>query len=156
MIYAIPSHRDKIAPHFSEAEQFLILDDRKGRSISIDNPAKEITGCKGKKALLDMLIMNGVEAVVVRNIGERLLTKLLSCNVDIYQATRMSQLSSIHPSGLEKIMDCSAAKQSINHLNKVGCSEGRKTERIQAKILAPRLIGVVAKMLNFRKGEEGL
>lgn len=153
MIYAVPCNNATIAGHYSKANQFLIVDDNKTQSFFIDNPAVSVGGCQGKKQLVEQLIKHHVDTVVIRNIGERLLTKLFYRNISVYKANRNSELMSVHPSQLEIVTDLSAARPSINHKKK-GChSEKTRDANSHSKKLSPQTVKSLRQVLGLHSQE---
>lgn len=149
MIYAVPCNHTTIAGHYSKAHQFLIVDDNKTQSFFIDNPAISVGGCQGKKQLVEQLIKHRVDTVVIRNIGERLLTKLFNHNISVYKANRHSELMSVHPSQLEIVTSLNAARPSINHKKK-GChSEKTREANSHSKKLSPRTVKSLRQILGL-------
>ena len=73
-----------LAGHFTRAEQLQILNLEGNVIATLANPAAA-EGCHGKQALLDALAHHQVGQVVVRNIGERMLGRLLAANIRVLQ-----------------------------------------------------------------------
>ncbi len=73
-----------LAGHFTRAEQLQILNPEGNVIATLPNPAAA-EGCHGKQALLDALTHHQVGQVVVRNIGERMLGRLLAVNIRVLQ-----------------------------------------------------------------------
>ena len=84
MITAIPMSRDKIASHFSKAERFVFIDAQGHELAAQANPGLQ-EGCAGKAKILTLLQQQQVQRVIVRNIGERLLSRLLDADLNVFQ-----------------------------------------------------------------------
>ncbi|TCI01717.1 hypothetical protein EZV61_17250 [Corallincola luteus] len=83
MITAIPMDSDTVASHFSKATSFVFFNEE-GKAIgSKQNPALR-ANCQGKAKLLQMLAEYRVERLVVRNIGEKMLQRLLSLSFSVF------------------------------------------------------------------------
>lgn len=149
MIYAVPCNESTIAGHYSKANRFLIVDDDKTQSFFITNPAVSISGCKGKKQLVELLIKHRVDSVVIRNIGERLLSKLFNHNISVYKAKPRSELMSIHPSQLDPVTDLSSARPSSNH--KISCchSEQKNHQQHRQSKLSPKTVNSLRQVLRI-------
>lgn len=84
MITAIPMSRDKIASHFSKADSFVFIDQQGTQLAQLPNPGLQ-AGCAAKAEILTLLRQQQVERVIVRNIGERLLSRLLNAELSVFQ-----------------------------------------------------------------------
>lgn len=84
MITAIPVKDEQISNHFSKA-QSLVFVDGLGKQIGhCDNLGAE-DNCAGKQQLVDLIVAHRAERVLVRNIGQRMLGKLLACELEVHQ-----------------------------------------------------------------------
>ena len=84
MITAIPVNDDRVANHFTKASHLVLVDERGVELSRTENPALGAY-CSGKRKLVDLLVQQQVSRVVVRNIGERMLGKLLGHQIAVYQ-----------------------------------------------------------------------
>ncbi|WP_417760872.1 NifB/NifX family molybdenum-iron cluster-binding protein [Shewanella sp.] len=84
MITAIPMTGDKIANHFSKADSFLFIDEHGATLAESDNPALA-QGCAAKANIIKLLQQQQAQRVVVRNIGERLLARLIQSKFAVFQ-----------------------------------------------------------------------
>lgn len=82
---AIPMQDDRIASHFTKADHFIFLDDQGVIKSTKSNPATD-SGCSGKSALHKLIIDEKAQRVIVRNIGQRSLAKLLAKGLQVFQA----------------------------------------------------------------------
>ena len=117
MITAIVIDQDRIANHFTKAPSML-LTNANGQVIEqAANPAAD-DGCHGKKALLSFLKARGVQRVIVRNIGERMLSQLLAQDIAVYQTncgrTPLSDL--MRNIGLRQLFEASQGRPSLQYL----------------------------------------
>lgn len=137
MITAIPMNNDRVANHFTKASCLVFLDERGVEVNRVENPARE-AGCAGKKKMIDLLSEQKVNQVVVRNIGERMLGKLLTGQFAVYQTdcTTLS-VSTLHDpltNGLVQLHQASQGRPSLKHEAKNkscgGCgAEGNVSEK---------------------------
>lgn len=135
MITAIPMNDDRIASHFTKANCLVFLDERGVEINRVDNPALA-ANCAGKQKMVDLLAEQRVNQVVVRNIGEQMLGKLLARQFAVYQTNcgrrLASELGDPVASGLIQLNQASQGRQSLNHETKkksggCGCNhEGSK------------------------------
>ncbi len=118
MITAIPMNDDRVANHFTKANCLVFLDERGIEINRVDNPALA-EGCAGKQKMVDLLAEQQVDRIVVRNIGEQMLGKLLARQFAVYQTNcgRRSAHELVDPiaSGLLQLHQASQGRQSLNH-----------------------------------------
>lgn len=120
MITAIPVTKKRLAAHFTKAEQFNFYDDKMQLIDPCMNPAASDETCAGKNALLSMLMEHKTVRVVVRNIGQRMLGKLLTFNVGILEASTSDldavlQLLKTQSDLLVPLTDESQGRPSLKH-----------------------------------------
>ena len=132
MITAIPMNDDRVASHFTKASCLVFLDERGVEINRVDNPALA-ANCAGKQKMVDLLAEQQVNRVVVRNIGEQMLGKLLARQFAVYQTNcgrrLASELGDPVASGLVQLNQASQGRQSLNHEAKKksgGCSCGHE------------------------------
>lgn len=125
MIYAIPNRDNTISNHFMKAPQFALLD---SQSLTIDmvlNPAdKPEASCHDKKSIITLIAEKKADAVVVRNIGERALGKLLSSGLRVFQIAQKTTLETVLSTPMAELTHSSQGRPSVNHQNKGGCCSG--------------------------------
>ncbi|MGL6599232.1 NifB/NifX family molybdenum-iron cluster-binding protein [Aeromonas veronii] len=97
-----------LAGHFTRAEQLQILNPEGNVIATLANPAAA-EGCHGKQALLDALAHHQVGQVVVRNIGERMLCRLLAANIRVLQcrSARLPLPALLAPANLQPLTEAS-------------------------------------------------
>ncbi|CNK89736.1 NifB/NifX family molybdenum-iron cluster-binding protein [Yersinia enterocolitica] len=138
MITVVPMNEDRVANHFAKANYLVFLDEQGVEINRVDNPALS-ANCAGKKKMIDLLVEQQVNQVVVRNIGEQMLGKLLARQFAVYQtdcgSRLLRELSDPIASGLVPLSQSNQGRQSLNHdaKNKSdGCccaSEGKAPEK---------------------------
>lgn len=122
MIYAIPHNGDSVANHFMKAKQFAFIDEHSSLIENAVNPAATNNStCSDKKATVTMLTAMKADAVVVRNIGERSLNKLLGSGMRVFQVATHTPIAEVLKSNLQELTDASQGRPSINHQQKDGC-----------------------------------
>ncbi|MFQ1765685.1 NifB/NifX family molybdenum-iron cluster-binding protein [Aeromonas veronii] len=109
-----------LAGHFTRAEQLQILNPEGNVIATLPNPAAA-EGCHGKQALLDALAHHQVGQVVVRNIGERMLSRLLAANIRVLQcrSVRLPLPALLAPANLQPLTEASQGRPSRRHQSKV-------------------------------------
>ncbi|EPP4132536.1 NifB/NifX family molybdenum-iron cluster-binding protein [Vibrio vulnificus] len=78
---AIPLHQDKISGHFMKAERFALINSLGEVVAYLANPAFN----QAKARCVQQLLAAGVTQLMVKNIGQKSLAKLLSKGVAVYQ-----------------------------------------------------------------------
>ncbi|WP_439840326.1 NifB/NifX family molybdenum-iron cluster-binding protein [Aeromonas veronii] len=108
-----------LAGHFTRAEQLQILNPEGNVIATLANPAAA-EGCHGKQALLDALAHHQVGQVVVRNIGERMLRRLLAANIRVLQcrSARLPLPALLAPANLQPLTEASQGRPSHRHQSK--------------------------------------
>ncbi len=85
IITAIPMNDDHIAGHFAKAERFVFVDEQGSTLAEIANP---VAGNECKSALAELLQAQGARRIVLKNIGSKMLGKLLGSGLAVYQASQ--------------------------------------------------------------------
>jgi predicted Fe-Mo cluster-binding NifX family protein len=132
MIIAIPMNDDRIANHFSKADNFLFINEQ-GEEISRHiNPIYN-AHCAGKNDLLELFGRQHAERIVVRNIGKQMLGKLLAHRFAVFQTNcgrhDIFELANPEAAGLNSLTDAEQGRPSSNHEeknNKRGCRHNNK------------------------------
>ncbi|MFM5008883.1 NifB/NifX family molybdenum-iron cluster-binding protein [Aeromonas veronii] len=108
-----------LAGHFTRAEQLQILNPEGNVIATLANPAAA-EGYHGKQALLDALTHHQVGQVVVRNIGERMLGRLLAVNIRVLQcrSARLPLPALLAPANLQPLTEASQGRPSRRHQSK--------------------------------------
>ncbi|MEM0550145.1 MULTISPECIES: NifB/NifX family molybdenum-iron cluster-binding protein [Aeromonas] len=116
---ALMLSQGQLAGHFSRAEVLQILSPTGEILATQPNPATT-TGCAGKKELLEALTRHGVEQVIVHNIGERMLARLLAANIRVMQcrSARLPLPELLAPANLQPLTEASQGRPSRRHQNK--------------------------------------
>lgn len=134
MMFAIPYQNERISGHFTKAERFLFTD--KKHSISKDNPALVSGGCSGKKSLFTLLKNQKTDAVLIRNIGQKMLAKLLNANIRVFRTSSHVSIETLQLSELTEVSQgrpCKSKKQRC-------CSQKTAVNRNVSTLTAPNKI----------------
>lgn len=123
MIYAIPHNRNCVANHFMKASQFAFINQNNSSIDYMHNPAAlGNSSCQDKKSLLSLINEMKADAVIVRNIGERALGKLLNSGIRVFQVGAQTPLSDAINSPMKELTSATQGRPSTNHAKKGGCS----------------------------------
>ncbi|EKO3845439.1 NifB/NifX family molybdenum-iron cluster-binding protein [Vibrio harveyi] len=122
MIYAIPNDGERVANHFVKAPYIAIYSDTEGLLKNLANIASmPQAGCKAKSQLIQSLQEYHVDAVLVRNIGERALGKLLSSGKQVFKLSTRSSLDDVMGVPRSPLTVATQGRPSTNHVKKGGC-----------------------------------
>jgi predicted Fe-Mo cluster-binding NifX family protein len=118
MITAIPMKEDRVASHFTKADSFIFMNENGDVKARKANPALN-ANCSGKTDLLTMLQEENVQRVIVRNIGERILGKLIESKFSVYQTScgrqDAKELVSDQANMLTQLTSASQGRKSLNY-----------------------------------------
>lgn len=87
MYIAMPLQGTSLASHFTKAQSYALFDQYGKIVKQLDNPALN-QGCAGKNKLIELFNMHNVSQIVVKNIGERMLGKLIEAQIQVKQVNR--------------------------------------------------------------------
>jgi len=113
---AIMLSQGQLAGHFSRAGQLQILTPEGEIVATLPNPAAA-PGCAGKKALLEALTHHQVGRVIVRNIGERMLDRLLTANIRVMRchSARLPLPALLDPANMLPMTGADQGRPSRRH-----------------------------------------
>ena len=126
MIIALPLSRGKLAKHFTKAPHIAFYNAEHQLIETLDNPAIE-GGCAAKKAMLNLIKSKGSTMVLVDQIGERMLGKLLATGAVISKGDSGLPIEQVLAASQENARFLTSADQgrpSLNHAKKGGCGGG--------------------------------
>ncbi|MGI9896297.1 NifB/NifX family molybdenum-iron cluster-binding protein [Vibrio natriegens] len=122
MIYAVPNDGERVANHFVKAPYIAIYSDEDGMLQNLANiAAMPQSGCKAKSQMIQSLNQYNVDAVLVRNIGERALEKLLRNGKQVFRLSTRSSIEDVLGVARTPLTDASQGRPSANHNKKGGC-----------------------------------
>ncbi|WP_299020558.1 NifB/NifX family molybdenum-iron cluster-binding protein [uncultured Photobacterium sp.] len=87
--------RSEVAGHFGKAAAFLVFDDAGQLIHQLDNRGSREIGCKHKKMLQRQLGDLGVREIVLGNVGQRSLARLLNAGFKISRVPPRSPVSMV-------------------------------------------------------------
>lgn len=120
MYIAMPVQDRALASHFTKASSFALFDKKGDLIKQFDNPALQ-SGCEGKSNLVELLNLYQVSEVVVKNIGERMLGKLLAAKITVKKANQRGlDIVSLfnHIDGFPLLTDADQGRESVNYREK--------------------------------------
>lgn len=113
MIYAIPCNAEQVSNHFSRCQQIAIIDDTHHQHSVISTSAYR-EGCGMKKLWQQTIRDYKVDAVVVRNIGQNMLSSLFQAKVKVVAAPAKQELATLNFAKLTPVESLEYAKASPN------------------------------------------
>ncbi|BCN26633.1 NifB/NifX family molybdenum-iron cluster-binding protein [Vibrio alfacsensis] len=139
MIYAIPNDGERVANHFVKAPYIAIFSDTKGMLKNLANiAAMPQAGCNAKSQLIQSLKEYQVDAVLVRNIGERALNKLLKSGKQVFKLSTRSSLDDVLAVPRIALVEASQGRPSTHHMKKGGCGGCGSKSSAPSLLLNPR------------------
>lgn len=118
--HAILLSRGRPSAHVSRAEQLQIVSPAGEVLATMSNPANG-EGCRGKQALLATLQAHAVTQVLVRNIGEHMLGRLLDAGISVWQyRSAHLDLSGVHLQPLTDASQGSPSRRKASKASKAG------------------------------------
>ncbi|MGB5446856.1 MAG: NifB/NifX family molybdenum-iron cluster-binding protein [Psychromonas sp.] len=135
MITAIAMKEDRISSHFTKADSFIFMDQNGEIKAQKDNPALKQGNCSGKNEIPALLQGENVSRIIVRNIGQQILAKLLESGIAVYQSHNghfdKSMLNDNALNSLTPLTDISQGRPSLNHQAKTtggGCQHHKEKD----------------------------
>lgn len=128
--------RSEVAAHFGKAAAFMVFDLQGEMIARIENGGSKAIGCKHKKILQRQLGEFGVTEVVLGNIGQRSLGRLLNAGFTVSKVPSRSSVQAVLAGSVAKIA-LTAAEQGRpckREKGDCGCGCGSKKKAEPAKI----------------------
>ncbi len=127
MIIAMPMSRDRLASHFTKAQEIGFFNEHHQLIGSFANPALQGEGCSAKKAMLELIINNKTNIIIVQHIGERMLGKLLDAGISVSKGDSSLGIEELLKTTRNlnlRLLHASQGRASLNHEKKGGCCGG--------------------------------
>lgn len=133
MIYAISSQGQKLSSHFSKASEFLLINSvTEQQRVVVTGPHDPAQRCAQKAALLELLRQHKVEAVIVKNIGQAMLSTLFKLGIKVFAYPARRSLAQLTLTELQEITDLAYARPSI-HKHQKPCQTKQGCHSSQAR-----------------------
>lgn len=88
MKIAFPYQKDMVANHFCKAGEFCCWDlELPQQRLEFANPSTD-ENCAGHQLIVQRMVDFGVSTVIVRQIGQRMLSRLLNASIHVWQLNR--------------------------------------------------------------------
>ncbi|GGI79518.1 hypothetical protein GCM10007978_16680 [Shewanella hanedai] len=154
MIIAVPLSRGRLASHFTKAKEIAFYNEQQQLIARFDNPA--LAGsCSAKKAMLTLIKDQGTSIVLVEEIGQRILGKLLAAGISVSRCNRNMELTELFSAAIDlsrRLVDVEQGRECLNHEKKGGCGSGCGGSAggcgCSSKKSEPNLLSQLAPQLN--------
>ncbi|MGX9416037.1 NifB/NifX family molybdenum-iron cluster-binding protein [Vibrio sp. WJH972] len=120
MYIAMPLQDKSLSNHFTKASAFALFNQNGDFIKQFENPGLQ-KDCEGKSKLVELLNLYQVSQVVVKNVGERMLGKLLDSKIVVKQVNQRGlDVVSIfeHMEALPTLASADQGRESINYREK--------------------------------------
>ncbi|MGC9421481.1 MULTISPECIES: NifB/NifX family molybdenum-iron cluster-binding protein [Vibrio] len=155
MIYAIPCRDNQLSNHFSKAPAFMLIDTENQQRQLVEMPTLLDGGeknCGKKSARLNLLQQHNVQAVVVKNIGQAMLSTLFSKGFKVFAYPPRCPIEALDFSQLQEITDINYARPSPNKASHSCCHEKSTcTSSASSTKLNPRTLDKLQRIFNIHR-----
>ncbi|MGF1687727.1 hypothetical protein L4C36_13710 [Photobacterium japonica] len=87
--------RQEVAGHFGKAATFKVYDEQGRWLADLENSGSKAVGCKHKKLIQRQLAEQGVSTIILGNVGQRSLARLLNAGFVIFRVPSRSALTDV-------------------------------------------------------------
>ncbi|EAS43427.1 hypothetical protein C9J48_21365 [Photobacterium profundum] len=94
--------RSQVAGHFGKAAAFMVYDSQGQFIERIENTGSKELGCKHKKVIQRRLSELGVKEIVLGNVGQRSLGRLLNAGFSVIKVPQRSSIDAVMTGKVEK------------------------------------------------------
>jgi len=128
--------RNEVAGHFGKAAAFKIFDAQGQLVTQLENNGNREIGCKHKKRIQRQLSELGVTEIILGNVGQRSLARLLSAGFTVSRVPPRSSLSFVLAGGIAKeaLISADQGRPCKREKGDCGCGCGSKKKAAPAKI----------------------
>lgn len=132
---ALTAHSD-VAGHFGKAAVFVIVDEQNREVARLENPQGRAMGCRHKKQLQQALLAQGVTTLILGNVGQRSLARLLQAGLTVIRVPARSSLAAVLNGEVPKetLTESSQGRPCKREKGSCGCGCGKPKVAVTAKI----------------------
>ncbi|UXI01733.1 NifB/NifX family molybdenum-iron cluster-binding protein [Photobacterium sp. TY1-4] len=132
---AVTAHQT-VANHFGKAAAFLIVDPQGTPLARVENADGRQPGCRHKKQLQQALLAYGVTTLILGNIGQRSLGRLLRAGLAVYRVPARTLVSAALAAETPKeaLTDPAQGRACSREKGSCGCGCGKPKPPTAAKI----------------------
>lgn len=137
-IAVTPNH--EVAGHFGKAAGFVVYDKQGQLIAELVNEGRKAVGCKHKKQLQAQLVAHNVKTIVLGNIGQRSLARLLGAGFEVFRVPNRAPLQDVVVGRVarEPLLSADQGRPCKREKGACGCGCGSK------KTAKPAKIGMIA------------
>ena len=147
MAFAIAvTPRQEVAGHFGKAAAFKVYDEQGQLLADIENAGSKAVGCKHKKLIQRQLAEQNVSTIILGNVGQRSLARLLNAGFTVFRVPSRSAVADVL-SGAAPREALTAAEQGRpckREKGGCGCGCGSKKAAPAAPKIGTRSLGAAA------------
>ncbi|PSV53154.1 MULTISPECIES: NifB/NifX family molybdenum-iron cluster-binding protein [unclassified Photobacterium] len=128
--------REQVAGHFGKAAVFVIYDQQGQQVARIENTGSRELGCKHKKIIQSQLVEYGVSEIVLGNIGQRSLARLLHAGFHVSRVAPRTTLADVLSGSAvkEALTSAEQGRDCKREKGACGCGCGTKKKAPVAKV----------------------
>jgi len=128
--------RSEVAGHFGKAAAFMVFDPQGEMIARIENGGSKELGCKHKKIIQRQLSEFGVKEIVLGNIGQRSLGRLLNAGFAVSKVPSRSPVEAVLAGNVAKVALTAAdqGRPCKREKGDCGCGCGSKKKAKPVKI----------------------
>lgn len=128
--------RGEVAGHFGKAAAFQVFDAQGKLATQLENSGYREIGCKHKKRIQRQLSELGVTEIVLGNVGQRSLARLLNAGFTVSRVSSRSTVPSVLAGDVarEVLRSAEQGRPCKREKGDCGCGCGSKKKAAPAKI----------------------
>ncbi|PSU32632.1 NifB/NifX family molybdenum-iron cluster-binding protein [Photobacterium lutimaris] len=132
---AITPHHE-VAGHFGKAAGFVVYDEQGQLIAELVNSGRREVGCKHKKQLQAQLAEHQVKTLLLGNVGQRSLARLLRAGFDVFRVPNRSSVQDVLNGKVtrEPLLSAEQGRPCKREKGGCGCGCGSKKTEKPAKI----------------------
>ena len=133
-IAVTPNH--EVAGHFGKAAGFVVYDDQGQLIAELVNQGRKAVGCKHKKQLQSQLAAHNVKTLLLGNVGQRSLARLLGAGFEVFRVPNRAPLQDVLMGQVtrEPLLSAEQGRPCKREKGACGCGCGSKKTVKPAKI----------------------
>ncbi|MGF1701580.1 hypothetical protein L4D09_14895 [Photobacterium makurazakiensis] len=128
--------RHEVAGHFGKAAAFHVFDEQGLLLLELSNEGRREVGCKHKKVIQRQLKEQGVSKLVLGNIGQRSLARLLNAGFEVFKVPPRTTVRQVLQGdiALEPLVSAEQGRPCKREKGGCGCGCGSKKKDVTPKI----------------------
>ena len=133
-IAVTPNHQ--VAGHFGKAASFVVYDEQGQQVAEVVNQGRKEVGCKHKKQLQAQLTAHNVTTILLGNVGQRSLGRLLGAGFEVFRVPNRTPIQDVVLGNVcrEPLLSAEQGRPCKREKGACGCGCGSKKTVKPAKI----------------------